>query len=101
MVIEWLSYRVPVALQARFLALDDTIWTAALSRHPGYIGKETWRDAADPEALHLIIRWDSRAAWKAVPAALLAQVQADFDAALGQSLPAPTCTEMAVLPASA
>ncbi len=68
MVIEQLSFVVPVDEQARFLAADTAIWTAVLAAQPGYLGKETWREAADPARLHLIIRWENRAAWKAVPA---------------------------------
>ncbi len=42
MVKEWLRFRVPVADQARYVAADAAIWSAALARHRGYLGKEVW-----------------------------------------------------------
>jgi uncharacterized protein (TIGR03792 family) len=96
-VIEWLTFRVPSADQARFLELDAAIWTLALAACPGFLGKEVWRAATDPEVLNLIIRWQSRAEWKAVPPALLAETETRFAAAFGRSVPAQSCTDLDVL----
>ncbi len=100
MIIEQLTFRVPLPLRPRFLALDAEIWTAALAAQPGYLGKETWAEAEDPETLHLIIRWASRAAWKAVPQALLSETDRRFTAALGQHLPVQRCLDQEILPQS-
>ncbi len=97
MVIEHLSFRIPMALQPRYLALDAEIWTATLATQDGFLGKETWADASDPDALHLIIRWTSHDHWHAVPKPLLADTDRRFNAALGQAFPALTCTAYDVL----
>jgi uncharacterized protein (TIGR03792 family) len=87
MVIEQLTFFVPDGLIDRFLVLDREIWTAALSQQPGFIGKEVWRETESPDRLHLIIRWQSRSDWKAVPAAILAETDRRFGEALGQVIP--------------
>lgn len=97
MVIEWLTFRLPQTDHARFLALDAEIWTAVLATCPGFLGKEVWRAGADPDALHLIIRWQARADWHAVPPALLAETEARFNAALGRAVPVHRCTDLDVL----
>lgn len=96
MIIEQLTFRVPVALRPRYLDLDARIWTATLAAQPGYLGKEAWVEAADPEVLHLIIRWRSRADWHAVPKALLAETDRRFAAALGQEVPVLRCLDQEV-----
>jgi uncharacterized protein (TIGR03792 family) len=97
MVIEQLTFQVPAALQTRFLALDAEIWTATLAAQPGYLGKEVWVEASRPDTLHLIIRWQTRAAWKAVPADLLARTDQHFTAALGQVIPVERCLDQDVV----
>ncbi len=97
MVIEWLQFRVPVADQARYIATDEAIWSAALAQNDGYLGKEVWCRHDDPQALNLVIRWASRAAWKAVPQDLLAATDAAFVAAMGQSYPVLGCVDYEVL----
>jgi uncharacterized protein (TIGR03792 family) len=97
MVIEQLTFRVPLSLQPRFLALDAEIWTATLAAQPGYLGKEVWVEADTPETLHLIIRWQTRAAWSAVPAEVLALTDQRFTAALGQVIPVERCLDQDVV----
>jgi uncharacterized protein (TIGR03792 family) len=96
-VIEQLSFHVPVADQPGFLAQDRAIWTTALAAQPGYLGKEIWREADAPDRLHLIIRWADRAAWKAVPADLLARTDAAFVAATGKVWPVLRCLDQDVI----
>ncbi len=97
MVIEWLQFRVPVADQLRYLAQDAAIWTAALAQNAGYLGKEVWVRADDPECVNLVIRWESRATWKAVPAGLLAETDAAFRAAMGAEYPVLECVDYEVV----
>ncbi len=97
MIIEQLTFRVPAALRPRYLALDAEIWTATLAAQPGFLGKEVWVEADDPDSLHLIIRWQSRAQWKAVPTDLLADTDRRFAAALGQQVPVLRCLDQEVL----
>jgi uncharacterized protein (TIGR03792 family) len=92
-VIEWLQVRVPVADQARYIAADTAIWSAALARNAGYLGKEIWSPHDDPDTLNLVIRWASRAAWHAVPKSLLEQTDTAFRAAMGQDHPVLSCTD--------
>ena len=99
MVIEQLTFQVPVADQPRFLAEDAAIWTPALASQPGFLGKEVWREAATPHRLHLIIRWADRASWQSVPTDLLARTDAAFVAALGVEYPVLSCLDQDVLPA--
>jgi uncharacterized protein (TIGR03792 family) len=98
MVIEQLTFHVPAADQPRFLQQDAAIWTRTLAAQAGYLGKEVWREADAPDRLHLIIRWTDRAAWKAVPAGLLANTDAAFVAAMGVSYPVLRCLDQDVLP---
>jgi uncharacterized protein (TIGR03792 family) len=96
-VIEHLVVRVPVAGQRRWLAADADVWTAVLSRQPGYLGKEVWADADDPETLHLVIRWASREDRDAVPRPLLEATEARFRAAVGAEFPVESRTLHRVL----
>ena len=96
MVIEMLRIRVPVADQPRYLAADAAIWTQALAQNDGYLGKEIWSPHDDPEMLHLIIRWASRAAWHGVPQDVLMRTNAAFQAAMGQDYPVLSCTDFNV-----
>jgi uncharacterized protein (TIGR03792 family) len=96
MVIEWLAFRIDPADQPAWLKADAAIWTPALAAQPGYLGKEAWVDQADPAALSLIIRWDSLAAWKAVPRDVLDATEAAFRARLGRSWPVLSCTALDV-----
>ncbi len=93
MVIEWLQIRVPVADHARYVTADAAIWSAALARNDGYLGKEVWSHPQTPDILHLVIRWSSRAAWHAVPPDLLAATDAAFVAIMGQSYPVLACID--------
>lgn len=83
MVIEWLEFRVPTEYRERYVQVDDQVWTPALRQYPGFISKETWLDAEDPELVVLMIRWRSREEWDAIPDAALAKIEQAFDAALG------------------
>jgi uncharacterized protein (TIGR03792 family) len=78
-VIEWLEFQVPAADRERYVRIDDDIWTLALQRYPGFIGKETWIDPQDLERVVLVIHWQSRDAWKAIPEADLAEIEQRFD----------------------
>jgi uncharacterized protein (TIGR03792 family) len=97
MVIEHLTLRIPLALRPRFLTADAEIWTATLAVQPGFVAKETWADVGQPDRIHLIIRWQTRALWKAVPADLLAETDARMTAAMGQPCAVLSCTDYDVL----
>jgi uncharacterized protein (TIGR03792 family) len=96
MVVEWLRFTVPVADQARYIAQDAAIWTPALARNAGFRGKQVWVRHDDPTCLNLVISWDSREQWKAVPADLLAATDAAFIAAMGREYPVLDCIDYEV-----
>jgi uncharacterized protein (TIGR03792 family) len=96
MYIEWLVITVPAEWQERYLVADAAIWTAFLATCPGYLGKEIWLDPATPDAVVMVIRWASRAEWKAIDPAALAAVEANFVSQLGQSFAIQQTAEYAV-----
>ena len=97
MVIEELQFSVPQELLERFVLLDHKIWTATLTAQSGFLGKEIWRTADDPERLRIVIRWASREAWKSVPRDVLDATERDFAQALGASVLVLRCTDLDVL----
>jgi len=97
MIIEHLTVAIPAGTHAEFLIHDAAIWTATLSKQPGFLGKETWLEADDPTRLHLIIRWQTREEWKAVPGDLLAATDAAMTEAFGRPVPVLSCVDLEVL----
>jgi uncharacterized protein (TIGR03792 family) len=83
MEIEWLKFRVLPELREQFVQQDEEIWTATLSQYPGFLSKEVWINPEDLAELILVIRWESLAAWKAVPADILQQSDQAFAHAMG------------------
>jgi uncharacterized protein (TIGR03792 family) len=86
MVVEWLKFRVPRAEQQRFLSIDEAVWTEGLAQMPGFLDKEVWLHPQADEVL-FIIRWSNREDWKAIPSEVLARLEAEFQAQLGQTYP--------------
>ncbi len=97
MVIEQLTFSVPPADQARFLAMDAAIWTPALAAQPGFLGKEVWREADAPDALHLIIRWASRADMEGGRPRAAGRHGTAFCAAVGAVFPVLRCLDQDVI----
>lgn len=97
MIIEYLSFSVPLAAQARFLALDAAIWTPALATSPGFLGKEVWRMRDAPDHLGLVIRWRAQADWDAMDRGMLVETQAAFVAAMGADYPVLSCVAWEVV----
>lgn len=84
MVIEWLRFRVADAeFREEFVRIDGRVWTEALGRYPGFIGKEVWLDPDASDTVAFIIRWRSRTQWKAIPTRELDLIQEQFDAEVG------------------
>ena len=92
MVIEFLSFQVPLAAQQDFLALDASIWTPALAQSPGFLGKQAWRQVDAPDRINLVIQWRAQADWDQVDQKLLAATQAAFVKAMGADYPVLSCT---------
>ena len=83
--IEWLEFAVPPARQEFFLQQDAAVWDPFLARYPDFAGKEVW--VQPPDRLILVLRWRSRAAWKAIPQAQVDAVEAAFRERVGAEFP--------------
>ena len=83
MVIEWLGFSVKPELREKFIAEDARIWTSALAAYEGFLGKEIWIDPAASDKIYLIIRWQTKEQWQAVPIDLLRQTEIEFAGVMG------------------
>jgi uncharacterized protein (TIGR03792 family) len=83
MVIEWLQFRVEPTERDRFLAQDALIWTPVLAQQPGFLSKECWAIASQPDQIIIVVRWQSQQDWDQVDPELLATTEQAFLAAMG------------------
>ncbi|BAZ17029.1 hypothetical protein NIES4071_89070 [Calothrix sp. NIES-4071] len=83
MIIELLKFKVPREQREIFIQKDDEIWTVALAKYPGFLGKEVWINPNAPEEVTLVIQWATREQWKAISEKDLEVVYKQFDTALG------------------
>ncbi len=83
MVIEWLKFRVPETLRETFIQQDEAIWTTALAQYPGFMGKEVWLTADNPNEVVCVIQWADMAAWKSIPADVLEATEQQFSTQMG------------------
>ena len=81
MVIEWLKIKVAPEHRDLFIEADDKIWTPALAQYPGFMDKTTWLNPVDLSEIVLVIHWETREQWKAIPAEALDSVTQAFEAA--------------------
>ena len=84
MVIEWLDFQVIPELREQFIQLDREIWTATLTKYPGFLGKEVWLEPDRVDRLSLVISWQTREQWKAVPIEILEQTEQEFAQKIGK-----------------
>jgi uncharacterized protein (TIGR03792 family) len=84
MVIEWLGFQIQPELREKFIQEDEKIWTAVLSRADGFLSKEIWIEPNKSDRIFMIIRWQTREQWKAVPIDLLNETEAKFMTAMGK-----------------
>jgi uncharacterized protein (TIGR03792 family) len=87
MVIEWLKVKVPAEMRETYIQTDAEIWTPVLARYPGFVRKEVWINPNDETELVMVIHWENKDSWKAVPADVLQDTDRKFTGALGQSFP--------------
>lgn len=87
MVIELLKFKVAPELRERYIQQDAEIWTTALAKYPGFLGKEVWINHQDPTELILIIRWATREQWKSIRQEELQSIEAKFAQAMGEAYP--------------
>ncbi|WP_353930035.1 TIGR03792 family protein [Okeanomitos corallinicola TIOX110] len=83
MVIELLKFKVPGELRETFIQKDEEIWSSALSKYPGFLGKEVWINPDDFTEVLIVVRWQNRELWKAIPEEKINAVSQEFDNSLG------------------
>ncbi|EKQ71130.1 putative cyanobacterial protein, TIGR03792 family [Leptolyngbyaceae cyanobacterium JSC-12] len=84
MVIEWLKFQVAETLRETFVQKDEEIWTAALAKYPGFMGKEVWLTTDKPDEVIFVIQWESLDAWKSIPADVLENTEQAFAQQVGE-----------------
>jgi uncharacterized protein (TIGR03792 family) len=85
MVIELLKFKVPSEKREEYILKDADIWTTALARYPGFLGKEVWINPNVPEEVTFVIHWATKEDWKAISGKDLDAISEKFDRALGFS----------------
>jgi uncharacterized protein (TIGR03792 family) len=86
MIVEWKRLRVRPELRARFVAVDEQVWTAGLARQAGFLGKEVWLDREDPAGVALAIRWRSPGDLRGVAPERLEELARSFAGALPEGV---------------
>ena len=84
-VVEMLRLDVPAAQREIWLAAEASTWQPWLEQQDGFLGRDLYWDPKLEQGL-LLIRWASRAQWKAIEADAVDQVQQRFDAAVNSSI---------------
>ena len=84
MVIEWLKFQVTGVSRETYVQKDEEIWTTALAKYPGFMGKEVWISPHNPEEIVFVIQWKSRKAWHSIPESELAEIEKRFDDVIGK-----------------
>jgi len=82
-VIELLKIKVAPEHREQYIQKDAEIWTQAIARYPGFLGKEVWINPNEPSEVILVIRWATREQWKSIPPERLQQISQEFDQQLG------------------
>ena len=85
MVIEWLKFKVSPEKREEFIDKDTQIWTPALARCAGFLGKEVWIDPQDSTIVVFVIRWATRQEWESVPQDLLEKTEQQFTESMDNS----------------
>jgi len=77
-VIEMLRFAVAASERDAWLEVERRVWTGFLRSVPGFLGKETWVDDEDPDAVTVVIWWESKEHWHAVTAGECAAVDREM-----------------------
>ncbi|MBX7234553.1 MAG: TIGR03792 family protein [Caldilineales bacterium] len=78
-IIELLRIRCHPGRRADFLDRDAAVWTPALARHRGFLGKEVWPSREDPDQVLLVVRWASMESFQSFPMDRCAELSAMMD----------------------
>ena len=93
MIVEELVLQVEESDLDAFLDADARIWTAFLSRQPGFLRKEVWVPADRAGTVVIMVWWESRELWKSITDAQVAAV----DREMGEWYREPVVREHAVV----
>jgi uncharacterized protein (TIGR03792 family) len=93
MVVEFLTFTVPVDELDSWLTIEREHWTRFLERQEGFVRKEMWRSQDDPTAVHAVIWWETMEHWKSIPDSELDRIIA----AMGEHERPATCVAYDVL----
>lgn len=85
MVIEWLKYQVTPELREQFVQKDAEIWTPALAKYAGFLGKEVWISPDNLAEVILVIRWETLEQWQSIPPDDLERTEAQFSQTMGDN----------------
>jgi len=77
-VVEHLRVKVPAEARQAWLEAERGSWEPWLAQQPGFLGRDLLWDPEHEEGT-LLIRWASRAQWKAIPLAEVEAVQERFE----------------------
>ena len=83
MIIEWLKFRVSCESHSAFIEHDESVWTVALETFSGYLGKRLWINPDQPQEIVILVHWESKEQWKAIPPSLLEQTEQVFREKMG------------------
>lgn len=74
MVVEYLTFAVEPGELARWLEVEERIWSRFLEEQPGFVRKQMWVERGDEPHVHAVIWWRDMDAWQAVGADAVARV---------------------------
>lgn len=78
-VIEELTLTIAPDRIAQYLRRDAEVWTPFLESCDGFLGKEVWLPDDRPGTVVLIIRWATKAQWKAITPAEVEAIDGQMD----------------------
>lgn len=85
MVIEWLKFKVEPQCKEKFIEKDEQTWTATLAKYSGFLGKEVWINPFIDDEIILVIHWETRQDWSAVPQKVLEDTERQFSEQMGKA----------------
>jgi uncharacterized protein (TIGR03792 family) len=86
-VIELLKVKVPPKEREKYIQKDAEIWTTALAKYSGFLGKEVWINPDDDTEVILINHWATEEQWQAIPKTEMQAISQRFTQAMGKSYP--------------
>lgn len=82
MVIELLKFKMNPAVREKFIQKDEEIWTTALAKYSGFLGKEVWINPNNESEVAIVVQWETREQWKSIPQKDLDVIEGKFDSSL-------------------